>query len=89
MLSLLADAAGERPLICVVDDQQWLDRASAQALGFVARRLAADPVAMVFATRFPGTELRPRPGPRDLPERVDGGFVRRELRWALSDPAQG
>ena len=54
VLSLLSDAAGERPLICVVDDQQWLDRASAQALGFVARRLAADPVGLVFGTRVPG-----------------------------------
>jgi hypothetical protein len=42
VLGLLSEAAGERPLICVVDDEQWLDRASAQALGFAARRLAAD-----------------------------------------------
>src|SRR5215468_4626818 len=40
-LSLLSEVAGERPLICLVDDEQWLDRASAQALGFTARRLAA------------------------------------------------
>ena len=45
VLSLLSEVAGERPLVCVVDDHQWLDRASAQALGFVARRLAAEPVA--------------------------------------------
>jgi DNA-binding CsgD family transcriptional regulator len=57
VLSLLCEAAGEQPLVCVVDDQQWLDRASAQALGFVARRLAADPVAMVFGTRVPGPDL--------------------------------
>jgi DNA-binding CsgD family transcriptional regulator len=54
---LLSEVAGERPLICVVDDQQWLDSASAQALGFVARRLAADPVGLVFAVRDPGEEL--------------------------------
>ena len=44
-LSLLADAAEEQPLLCVIDDAQWLDRASAQALGFVARRLLAEQVA--------------------------------------------
>jgi len=43
VLGLLSEVAGERPLVCVVDDEQWLDRASAQALGFAARRLAADP----------------------------------------------
>ena len=57
VLSLLSAAAEERPLIGVVDDTQWLDRASAQALGFAARRLAADPVGLVFATRVPGDEV--------------------------------
>ncbi len=57
VLSLLSGAAGERPLVCLVDDEQWLDRASAQALGFAARRLAADPVGLVFAAREPGPEL--------------------------------
>ena len=42
VLSLLSEVAGERPLVCAIDDEQWLDRASAQALGFVARRLGAD-----------------------------------------------
>ena len=57
VLSLLSEAAGERPLICVIDDEQWLDQASRQALGFTARRLGADPVGLVFATRDPGPEL--------------------------------
>ena len=54
---LLSEVASRQPLICIVDDQQWLDQASARALGFVARRLAAAPVALVFATRVVGEEL--------------------------------
>ena len=57
VLSLLSDLAEERPLLCVVDDAQWLDQASALTLAFVARRLLADPVGIVFAAREPGEEL--------------------------------
>ena len=57
VLSLLAGVAGNQPLICLVDDEQWLDRASAPALGFVARRLAADPIGLVFAVRDSSPEL--------------------------------
>ena len=84
VLSLLAETAGERPLVCVVDDQQWLDQASAQALGFAARRLAAEPVGLVFAARVPGAELA------GLPElTVEGladGDARALLESALTGP---
>ncbi|MGW6979691.1 helix-turn-helix transcriptional regulator [Streptomyces sp. NPDC054932] len=53
-LGLLAENVGERPLLCVVDDAQWLDRASAKALAFLARRISAEPIALVFAAREPG-----------------------------------
>src|SRR6201987_1677709 len=62
VLSLLAEVAEEQPLVCVVDDAQWLDRASAQSLVFVARRLLAESVALVLATRDPSEELKGFPG---------------------------
>src|SRR5690349_22432775 len=84
VLSLLSEVAGERPVVCVVDDEQWLDRASVQALGFVARRLEAEPVGLVFAARQPGAELA------GLPELGVGGLgetdARRLLDAALPGP---
>ena len=79
-LSLLSEVAGERPLLCVIDDEQWLDHASAQALGFVARRLAVEPVGLVFAARVPGAELA------GLPELAVEGLAEGDAR-ALLDAA--
>ena len=61
VLSLFAAVAEERPLLCVVDDAQWLDQTSGQTLAFVARRLLAEPVGIVFGAREPGQELRQVP----------------------------
>jgi DNA-binding CsgD family transcriptional regulator len=65
-LSLLSDLARERPLVCVVDDAQWLDPASAQALAFVGRHLAAAPAAVIFAVRQPADGPADRQGPAGL-----------------------
>ena len=83
VLSLLSEVAGEQPLICLIDDEQWLDRASAQALGFVARRLAADPVGLVFAAREPGAELT------GLPELEVGGLRESDARALLDSALAG
>ena len=82
-LSLLAEAAAERPLLCVIDDAQWLDRESAQALGFVARRLLAEPVALVVAARESGD------GFSGLPELLVEGLRTGDARELLSSVAQG
>src|SRR3954470_10527558 len=67
-LSVLSEAAEERPILCVVDDAQWLDRASAQTLAFVARRLRIESVVLLFAAREPSDEFT------GLPELVVGGL---------------
>ena len=91
VLSLLSDTAREQPLICVIDDAHWLDAASAEALLFVARRLHADRLALLFAVRA-GARVRraavgcggARPGRRD--PRADPG-VRRPARAARGGSA--
>jgi hypothetical protein len=61
ILSLLSERAEAHPLLCVVDDAQWLDQTSELTLAFVARRLLAEPVGMVFAAREPGEQLQGLP----------------------------
>src|SRR5918992_830172 len=83
VLSLLSEAAETQPLVCLIDDAQWLDRASAKALAFVARRLLAESVAIVFATREPIEELR---GVREL---VVGGLRDSDARELLASAVRG
>src|SRR3984885_4676010 len=77
VLGLLAEAAVEQPLVCVVDDAQWLDSVSARTLAFVARRLLAEKIALVFATRALGDALD------GLPELRVGPLDRRDARALL------
>src|SRR6478609_10751589 len=79
-LSLMAETSEKRPLLCVVDDAQWLDRASAQVLGFVGRRLLVESIALVFGARQPGRELL------GLPELAVSGLPAADAR-ALLDSA--
>jgi DNA-binding CsgD family transcriptional regulator len=78
-LGLLSEAARQRPLVCLVDDAQWLDVASAQALGFVARRLLAESVALVFAVR----DLEQREVLAGLPELALHGLDDEQARELL------
>jgi DNA-binding CsgD family transcriptional regulator len=84
-LSLLAGAAEAEPLVCIVDDVQWLDLASAQTLAFVARRLLAERIAMVFAVREP-TAVNELSG---LPELVVGGLGDGDARSLLASAIPG
>lgn len=77
VLGLLAEAAADRPLLCVIDDAQWLDRASAAALSIVARRLAADSVVLLVAAREVGPTFA------GLPELSVRGLGRTEARALL------
>ena len=100
-LGLLSDAAEQHPILCVVDDAQWLDDASARALAFVARRLLAERIALVFATRQVGASLARLPelqveplGRRDarallesvLPARLDEAVLKRIVAETGGNP---
>ncbi|TMK52220.1 MAG: LuxR family transcriptional regulator, partial [Actinobacteria bacterium] len=89
VLGLLSEVADERPLVCLVDDAQWLDRASLQALEFVARRLFADSVGLVFAVRQSGAEQALAGLPELVVEGLGDGDARALLasviRWPLDE----
>ena len=85
VLSLMANVAEERPLVCVVDDAQWLDRVSAQTLAFVARRLLAEQVGLVFALRETGDEHELE----GLPELVVEGLAAADARRLLDATIPG
>ena len=101
VLSLLAEAADQRPLVCLVEDAQWLDRVSAQVLAFVARRVLAERMAMVFAVREPSAaeeldglpeltlEGLPEPDARALLETVVPGLVDVRVRDRILAETRG
>ena len=83
VLGLLSEMAGDRPLVCIVDDEQWLDSASAQVLAFVARRLGAESLGLVFGARVPTGDLA------GLPELVIGGLRENDARALLDSALTG
>ena len=83
VLSLLSDATEEQPLLCLIDDEQWLDRASAHVLAFVARRLEADSVGLVLAARAPSDQLA------GLPQLVVEGLGESDARALLDSVLTG
>ena len=84
VLSLLAEVAAKRPMVCLVDDGQWLDEASAQALAFVGRRLLAESVLLVFAVRDADERLFP-----GLPALTLEGLPDEDARTLLADVIPG
>jgi DNA-binding CsgD family transcriptional regulator len=89
VLGLLSDVAAEEPLVCLVDDAQWLDRASAQVLAFVARRLVAESVAVIFALREPSDEQNfaglPQLAVGGLSEEDSRALLATVIRWPLDE----
>jgi hypothetical protein len=88
-LSLMAETSEERPLLCVVDDAQWLDQASAQVLGFVGRRLLAESIALVFAVRTPPHGVTSPDHLAGLPELRLGGLDEKSARALLATVTSG
>ena len=84
VLSLMAAATNDQPLLCIIDDAQWLDQVSVQTLSFVARRLLAEPVALVFAARDGGAQAL-----AGLPELAINGLSDGEARELLSSVIPG
>lgn len=82
VLTLLSEVAEEQPLLCVVDDAQWLDRASADAIAFVTHRLFAESIGFLFATREPGGGLS------GLPELVVEGLHNGDAQVLLGSVIQ-
>ncbi|TDW84369.1 regulatory LuxR family protein [Kribbella pratensis] len=92
VLTLLSEHAGDQPVVCLVDDAQWLDHASAQNLAFVARRLAAEPVVMVFAARTGGDQMwagLPQLAINGLSETDAAAMLESAVRTPLDDRVRG
>jgi len=85
VLTLLSDVAADQPLLCLIDDAQWLDRTSAQVLAFVARRLDAESVALIFGTRDPDVV----PGVAGLPKLPLEGLSDADARAMLASVIPG
>jgi DNA-binding CsgD family transcriptional regulator len=87
VLSLLAEAAEDTPMVCLIDDARWLDRASARVLAFAARRLVAESVLMIFAVREPSADLDGLPGMlvQGLPEADGRALLKSAVAWPLDE----
>ncbi len=83
VLSLLSEVAEDRPMVCLIDDEQWLDHASAQVLAFVARRLGAESLGLVFGARLPSSDLA------GLPELMVAGLREEDARTLLDSVLTG
>ncbi|WIX91380.1 LuxR family transcriptional regulator [Amycolatopsis sp. DG1A-15b] len=89
VLTLLGEVAEDRPLVCLVDDAQWLDRVSAQVVAFVARRLLAEPIALVVAVREPAEQLDLAGMPALAVRGLEGAAAGALLDSVLKGPLDG